>query len=165
MTTGYDLPSGSFVVKHEVMGFFSSRRPEELEEKLKGDASVVQVIRSRFVRSSSISGRPFRVISSCASHCSTANTRVKVVKLYQTLKYFPFALPPLPLQIFLETIFQLMTLAVCAKANAGHLLHLRLPAHDLQTSLSLRILTARRLMLSRETSKCPFLSISLTLFS
>lgn len=37
-------------VKHEVMGFFSSRRPEQLEEQLNSDTTVVRVIRSRFVR-------------------------------------------------------------------------------------------------------------------
>ena len=36
-------------VKHEVMGFFSSRRPEQVEEPLNNDITVVQVIRSRFV--------------------------------------------------------------------------------------------------------------------
>lgn len=43
-------------VKHEVMGFFSSRRPEQPEEQLNNDPSVVRVIRSRFVRTSRLSG-------------------------------------------------------------------------------------------------------------
>lgn len=37
-----------------MMGFFSSRRPEQIEEPLNNDATVVQVIRSRFVRRSFI---------------------------------------------------------------------------------------------------------------
>ena len=52
----YALSLSLLAFKHEVMGFFSSRRPERFEEPLNNDASVVQVIRSRFVRLSAIRG-------------------------------------------------------------------------------------------------------------
>lgn len=47
-------------VNYEVMGFFSSRRPEQIEEPPNHDATVVQVIRSRFV------GPPFLQIANRA---------------------------------------------------------------------------------------------------
>jgi len=46
------------------MGFFSSRRPEQLEEQLNNDASVVRVIRSRFYGKQKGKGREVKADSS-----------------------------------------------------------------------------------------------------
>lgn len=44
-------------IEHDVMGFFTARRTEEVEHTPNHDPSVVRIIRSRFVRPSIIHPR------------------------------------------------------------------------------------------------------------
>lgn len=133
------------------MGFFSSRRPEQLEQQLNNDNTVVRVIRSRFVRA-----LPLHFTSPLTTSpvCSTASRRAKNVKfLNHPLPLLP-RLPNLMRSLIHprpgQTHSLSMTLAVALERQTAinQLLH-PLYAPDQQPVVSLPKPTALLLMLSR----------------
>lgn len=149
-------------VKHEVMGFFSSKRPEQLEEHLNNDSTVVRVIRSRFVRvlTPENSHSLLPLLTLAFTSASMANRRARTAKCSKTLRPFRLLKPLLHLlRYYIPPTISLFTTQAVHGVTSQLLPPLSV--QNLLNSLSLPKQTALQPMLSRSCIPMLFVASAL----